>query len=519
MSPVRAAGFVAVVAAALLAATGLAEANWTATGTFRYIDREFDQTGFTGVEPPTAIRSATVEIRDANANGAKALLATGSTDANGNFSIVVSDSKTRTVYVRALTTSTAVSGLFFKVQNRVTPKNPYAVASANVANHNPNTSVNFGTLTAAIGSGGEGFNLYDVGLRAIDFIAALNGSRPTSGNSLTIEWQAFAGGPTSAYDPSNRTIAVGDISAYNDTVVSHESGHYAFHVYSGSDNPGGAHHLLDCAQDLRLAYDEGRATWFGQSIRRHFNLPHPELYVRTTGAPGPGNLDFYFNVEDETPYSCNGATSEVAVYTALWDVNDDAATADGTPGVDDDIIARPRTDNWDVDKNYVKTALNKSLEDFWDGWFTRGKGFKTEMIATFQLTSIEYYTDAGEPNDSAAAALAVSTSGTSHRTFFADVNNNGVGEVDNDWFSFSATAGTAYTIDTLNLLGKADTSLQLLASDGVTILASNDNRAAGDDSSLINYTATANGTLYVKSFHAAGLGIYGSYDLRLASNP
>ncbi len=153
MSPRRAAGLVLLIT---LASAGLAEANWTATGSFRYIDREFDQTGFTGAEPPVPVRLVTVEVRDANANGAKALLATGSTDANGNFSIAVSDSKTRTVYIRALTTSTAVSGLFLKVQNRVTPKNPYAIASANVANHNPNTSVNFGTLTAAIGAGGRG---------------------------------------------------------------------------------------------------------------------------------------------------------------------------------------------------------------------------------------------------------------------------------------------------------------------------------------------------------------------------
>jgi len=209
----------------------------------------------------------------------------------------------------------------------------------------------------------------------------------------------------------------------------------------------------------------------------------------------------------------------VAVYTALWDINDDASTADGTPGVDDDLIARPPTDNWDVDKNFVKLAVNKSLEDFWDGWFTRGKGFKTEMIAAFQGTNVEYYTDAGESNDSVAAALPVSTNGTSHRTFFADVNGNGVGEVDNDYFSFTATSGTAYTIETLNLWSKADTSLQLLASNGTTVLASNDNRATGDDSSLIVYTATSSGTLYVRAFHATGLGIYGSYDLRLASNP
>jgi hypothetical protein len=187
--------------------------------------------------------------------------------------------------------------------------------------------------------------------------------------------------------------------------------------------------------------------------------------------------------------------------------------------VDDEPAARPNADSWDVDKNYVRTAVNRSLEDFWDGWFTRGKGFKVDMIAAFQRTSVEYYKDAGEPNDTVAASLPISVNGTSHRTYFADVNGNDVGEPDNDVFSITAVAGATYTIETLNLWGKANTSLQLLASDGTTVLAANDNRATGDDSSLIVYTAPAAGTLYIKSFHAVDLGIYGSYDLRVTSNP
>src|SRR4029078_7053861 len=106
----------------------------------------------------------------------KAVLATGATDASGNFSIAVTDSSTRTVYVRVLTTSTG--NTYMKVQNRLIPKNPYAVASANVANHAPNVNVNFGTLTAAIGAGGEAFNIFDTGIRVMDFILAINGSKP-----------------------------------------------------------------------------------------------------------------------------------------------------------------------------------------------------------------------------------------------------------------------------------------------------------------------------------------------------
>ncbi|HEV8336946.1 MAG TPA: MopE-related protein [Candidatus Polarisedimenticolia bacterium] len=490
---------------------GLSYANWTASGTFRYTDREFDQNGFTGVEPPVPIRLATVEVRDANQSGNKGLLATTATDANGNFSVLVSDTKTRTVYVRVLSVSTAVSGLFLRVENVIIPKNVYAVASSNVPNHSPSTNVNFGTITAAIGTGGSAFNIYDTGLRSVDYFAALNGARPSSQNLLTLEWEPASGNVVSSYNYSAKRVHVGDPSSYNDTVIAHETGHYAYHLVSGQDNPGGVHHLTDCNQDVRLAYDEGRATWYGQSVRRYFNLPRPDLYVKTTGAPGPGNLDFYFDVETETPYFCSGSASEVAVYAALWDVNDSASTADGSAGVDDETLSRPDADNWDVDKNYITTATDRSLEDFWDGWFTRGKGFKTDMISAFQRTNVEFYPDLLEPNGTVATASFNAANGALvHQTYFADVNGDGVGEADTDYFFFSGAAGTSYTIETLNPWGAPNTSLELLASNGSTVLATG--------SSLIAYTPSTSGTLYVRSFHAASFGVYGSYDFRISGN-
>ena len=80
----------------LLAASGVLYADWTASGTFLYIDRQFDINGFTGVEPSMPVRFATVEVRDPNVNGMKQLLASGPTDANGDFSFVVPDNKTPT---------------------------------------------------------------------------------------------------------------------------------------------------------------------------------------------------------------------------------------------------------------------------------------------------------------------------------------------------------------------------------------------------------------------------------------
>ena len=61
--------------AVALALVAPAHASWTASGTFTYRDRDYDQTGFTGIELPQPIRLADIEIVDSNGNGPNAMLA------------------------------------------------------------------------------------------------------------------------------------------------------------------------------------------------------------------------------------------------------------------------------------------------------------------------------------------------------------------------------------------------------------------------------------------------------------
>lgn len=494
--------------------SGSLVANWVASGTFKYQDREFDQNGFTASQPSLPIRFAKVEVRDANKNGGQAVLATTFTNSSGGFSISVTDSNTRTIQFRILTTSETVPGLFLSVTNASGSLSFYALTSPNSPNHNPNVSLNMGTVTALAGVGGEPFNIYDVALNSIDYLAFLNGARPDSSRALALRWQAFSG-TTATNFLNNGEIRVGDPSAYNDTVIQHETGHYAREAYSDTDSPGGPHHLTNCNQDLRLAWEEGWATYFGQAVRRFFNLPNPHLYVKTTGQPGPGNLDFYFNVEDEVPFSCDGAASEVTVYATLWDIIDSASTADFTPGTDEawDFLAAPEAKAWEVMRYYIPTATDRTFEDFWDGWFIRNLGSYNEMRTVFSTHAVEYFEDLQEPNDTPGTAGSTQPNGIPlHATYFRD-QGNGVGASDADYFSFGALGGFSYKIETTNLLGDANTSLILYATDGVTQIASNDDRAFLIKSSLITFTAPIDGTYYVKSFHGSGYGIYGSYDL------
>jgi hypothetical protein len=89
------------------------------------------------------VRSADVEVIDANKSGQKATWQKGKTDASGCFSLAVSDTSTRTIYVRARHHLHPDHGA--GDQGGRPGGSVYALRSANLANHGPNTNVNFGT--------------------------------------------------------------------------------------------------------------------------------------------------------------------------------------------------------------------------------------------------------------------------------------------------------------------------------------------------------------------------------------
>jgi hypothetical protein len=485
--------------------------TWVASGTFRYQDREWDSSGFTGVIVERPVRFADVEVLDANASGKKALLAMGKTDANGFFTIEVSDSKTRTVYVRGITRSKQTSDLHVEVETH--GGSPYAVASAEVPNHDPSTNVDFGIMVAAVGGGGEAFNMFDLLVYGADFIAHVEGKRPDKRKLVTVKWE-IDGGVTGAAWTSGKVITMRDYAAYDDTVVLHEWSHYVMNMYSGSANPGGTHFLADCDEKPRLSFDEGRASAFGCKVRRYFGMPNANIYIRTTGAAGPGGLQNGFDLEDEVQYACDGTTSEVTVARGLWDISDDAATTDTTPGIEEshDLLGLPDSEVWEVHSGTLGWPY--TFEQFWDGWFEAGNGYLLEMRGVMGFLGIDYDEDAYEPNDSAAGAASIAPDGSLvSLTFFSDPDGDGIGQVDDDYFTLDVVSGVGYEIETLDLLSGADTLLELVDSDGSTVLASNDDRSGSDPSSWISWTAPRTDTFYVRVQNVAADVDYGSYTL------
>lgn len=505
---------------ALLLSTGSAMADWTASGVFQYSDRGYDASGFTGFESNLPIRFADVQIVDVNAPASKAVIGSGATDAAGVFVIQVIDSKIRDVYARVVTSSTKTPDLNVDVRDSTgSQSSRYSGGTPVTGGHNPGVNLNFGTATLQIGQGGEPFNIYDQLVKGADYAAYLNGARPTT--LLPVVWGPTNGISGSFFNTSSGSIILRDSAGYDDTVVLHEMGHFITREYSSTSTTSGAHTFAWCDVDIRLSFDEGWATFWGNSVIRHFGGPNPHIYTRTNGAPGAGNLVRSADLENDTQYLCQGASSEVNVFTLLWDIVDGASTNDATPGVDDphDLLDLDDHEMWEVFTDHIPGATGISLEDFWDGWFLPPvqNGYLPEMIAIAGHVEIEYTEDTLEPNDSVAAATPITPGTPSVRsTFFHDPELDGSGAADEDYFAFDAASAETYIIETLALLSGADTKMYLFDTDGTTVLAINDDRTTGDPSSRLDWTAPASGTYYARVFPSTGWAAYGSYSFRVS---
>ena len=482
---------------------------WNASGTFQYKHRTWDSTGFHG-ETVMPVRYADVQIINPQGN---TLLASGKTDVNGNYSISVSVSANK-VMAKVFASTTATPDL--KVQVTTYNSAVYSVDSATV-NHSGTNDAPIPTRTILPSVDdrrelGDVFNILDLSIYGADYIQYLTGSRP----SVLLSWRwAYNGGFNSNTNLGD-IIKLRDSAGYDDATLLHEWAHHIMLHYSSSYG-GAPHTLTDCNEDQLLAFDEGRASAFGAFVRRHFNMPNANWYIRTDGASDPGTVVAKYDLENVIEASpCTGDTHEIPVSRSLWDIGDGASTTDDSPGVEDtppDYIALDDSEPWEVFTTLYPMTTATS-ESFWDGWFNPPVGnlYKTEMKLIFSAQGIEFFPDAYEPNDTLITARSIAVnSGPLHNTYFADPDANGSGQIDYDYFRFTGVAGGLYTIQTSNPTSGAITNLELLDAGGTPVTASNPTQ--------ISWTATASATYVIRSTNAATLGHYGSYDLTLTGPP
>ncbi len=475
--------------------------DFTASGTFQYQDRELNRQGFTGDEPYLPIRLADVEVLD---NVSSAILATGTTDTDGAFSIAVTDNVTRDVVVRVLTDTQYVNS-----SNRITQEwsggwsgQPYALESAVFSSHNPNTDIDIGTVMAPENGPGKPFNIFDVQLNEMVWLQTLLGGNPNGYDLFRARWKEGANNGQAYYDGFG--ISIGGELPYDDTVIGHEGGHFINHHWSNDDNPGGTHYLGDNNQDPRLSYGEGVATWYASSSREYLGVnPAPHLYINTTGGEGQGNLSFSYDLEGPSVASY-GPASELTVQAVIWDITDGTDTQDDSPGTDDDPLNLPYADVFEVFTDYLTLSLAapRTIEDFWDGWFypSIDNGHESDMITTFLDFQIEYYEDTLEPDNDMGQATTMN--------FLDDpVHHTGYGEDDEDWHKLDIVENASFRVRTTNRIPASYPVVTVFDSDGVTEIGNN----SSDINQAVSFDGAGPGPYYARILQDSGFGIYTDY--------
>jgi hypothetical protein len=435
--------FLQLLACLLATAVSLpAGADFTASGTFLFEDRPFDRNGFTGEQGLLPIRRADVEVVDLLT---QAVLGTGRTDEDGAFQVEVALTAARTVYVRCLTATADHPLLNVQVMNHTGEQSLYSLAGPPAPNHDPWSDLQCGTLTAAAGGAGEAFNILDAAVKALDYYYALSGEYPGPAWSLALFWMNGAGENSCWYDDVYRQVILADNAGYDDSVILHETGHYMQSAFALCQNPGGMHYVTDMNQDCRLAFSEGWATFYASAVRLYHQEPEPQLYVRTTGGSGAGNLDFAFELEGPS-FPVFGSFNELAVGACLWDLVDRSQMEAEPYQLDDDQISGKDQRIWYVLSEILPGTGEATMEAFWDGWSALGQEQPAGVQAIFSGLGMEYADDTWEPADnkiSGATALEVVNPPLQPRVV---INEMGLGAL--DWLELYNGGG-----DAVNLAG------------------------------------------------------------------
>ncbi|MDC0851427.1 S8 family serine peptidase, partial [Euryarchaeota archaeon] len=499
------------------------------TGVFEYEDREFDETGFTGVNPYLPIRGADIEIID---NSTGAVLANTYTNNLGQFNASISLTSPSDIYARVKSTSTQNPGLFNHSVMRTpsTGGTVYTLTSQIFSNVVPGTNIDFTSSPVRANSSdvAGAFNIFDMSEYSESYMENLTSQ--VAPMDLTLYWTSGAGSSGyKFYDLQGNVYLCGhtdDDDSYDDVVILHEIGHYIHLVYSANPSFYGSHSLTG-TYDLRLGFTEGVGTYFAGAIRQYMGLEKPLIYIETTGV----NLRFWgFSMATNTDiiagysgstFTAMDAGNEATVGHVMFDLIDNTNTLDGSTGVDDDSISLPSLVGdqmvWNVfialkDNETSSSSVNDTritLETFYDYWNILYPNYATDFQQILLDHDIEYKEDSLESDDSSLTATWIETDGSLYSHSFYPAG-------DNDWSKFNATSGDEWLIKTRNLANGVDTILQIYDTDGSTLLATNDDATNDVVSSAIQFTAPADGIYFVKSYRyqdTIPIGRYGNYDL------
>jgi hypothetical protein len=464
----------------------------------------YDKNGLTGSVFNQPIRYAKVEVVQ---NGVHVV--TGSTDANGNYSVSAPGSG-GSIFVRVYTDTASPfsatvsdgSGAMYSVRS---PESAYKVGDSVQVN-----------LLASKTDTGPAFNILDDLIRAQDVDNSLAGGYP---QKIIATW--FSGNTDGTYYNQGTgkitilgatTDAAGGSDAYDDAVILHEMGHYTAANFSKDESPGGQHSIIKHYPDLRLTWSEGWATFFSSMSRSMrpitASLEAPQWYIDTPGWAGLSGNTFAFEIDAPSYLTyATGADNELAVSNVLWHI-----FASGGASTTSPYLGLGSANIWSVFSSYLTSLPSPqyaTLESFWDGWSVRYPQSVGQLTPILLDRKIVYSADQYESDNSIAQAPLVPVGMSENHTFFP--------AGDKDYFKVSVTDGVQYTFLTTVSNG-ADTMLTIFDSDGKTVLAQNDDIDPVVDpnnkASKIVWSANGTKTVYVvcepyRVYTTADIFLYG----------
>jgi hypothetical protein len=282
-----------------------------------------------------------VIVRAVDPNSPTTVLATGSTDALGNYTLSVAGNTSINIQVVARMlrdNSQSLPRWDVRVQDGIAGNSPYTYtdsasfnSSAGIA-HNVAIPTGISASGTASGTRASGpFAILDTVYQGIQTVLGVEPAAIFP--ALIIDWGSQTDGTAFTPDAPQSIELLsaldGDTDEFDQHVIAHEFGHFIEHNFSRSDNIGGSHGLGD-KLDPRVAFGEGFGYAFSAIV---LNDPDARDSAKDNGVFVSG----VFHIENNPPTVSGGNSdygcwcSESSVWSILWDLYDNAA--DGNDNV------------------------------------------------------------------------------------------------------------------------------------------------------------------------------------------
>jgi len=312
-----------------------AGSNVNVTGAVTFARVPFAATGNRGLDYANPVqrpaRGVTVRAKDA---GTQAVLATGSTDETGNYTLSVASNTTIAIEVVARLQRTGTPSWDVRAQDGISGNSPYTYALAGSFNSSAggshNVAIPTGISAAGVAPGARPSGPFAALDTIYQGMQTILGVAPnTIFPALIVDWGSQADGTFFTAGGGQHIALLSDLTKDTDEfdqhVVAHEFGHYIEHNFSRADNIGGAHGLGDML-DIRVAFGEGFGYAFAAMV---LNDP----IARDSYFDGTLQRSGSFNVETNPPTGSDDQAcwcSESSVWSLLWDLYDANADANDT---------------------------------------------------------------------------------------------------------------------------------------------------------------------------------------------